>query len=278
MNGKSNKLKFLVLIDFSQNAYKALKYTISLAKVVNGKIVLLYVASPRNLVKSDNPSIALRSMEIDKSKAEVQLKSIIEMIEAEGITAEYVNTIGNISTKMKEYANLLSPSLIVLGKSSHIEQNLGEVTEHLLYRNNDNVLIIGSDNQFSEDTSISVECNENSLGDYSSNLLLWLNVNTRSPIRFYVNKRKRREKAFSFPENWSNIKNAEHKICYKNNQHFSVANGLEKHLSEENIELVCIGRKRANPSLFSKLFNQPKTILEIIKNTQIPLMLMGKIA
>lgn len=266
---------FLVLINFSRNAYKALKYTISLAKAVNGKIVLLYVTSPRKEAESDNPLIVLRAMEIDKNKAEAQLKSVVEMIEAEGLSIEYINTIGNISTKMKEYANLLNPNLIVLGKNKHPAQNLGEITECLLYQNNNNVLIVGSDNEFSEDTSISVEYNESRLNENSTNFLYRLNVNTKNPLWFYVNKS---EKDFSFLESWSNNKNTTHKICYKKTQHFSDTSGFKKHLSEEKIDLVCIARKRAKSSLLSKLFNQPNTTSEIIKNTKIPLMLMGKTA
>ncbi len=76
MDKKSDKLKFLVLIDFSENAYKALKYTISLAKSANGKIVLLYVASPRILANSDGETVALEPMDIDTNKAKVQLISI----------------------------------------------------------------------------------------------------------------------------------------------------------------------------------------------------------
>ncbi len=270
------KLKFLVLIDFSKNAYKALKYAISLAKVVNANLGLLYVASPRDIDKSDNPAVVLRAMEVDKNKAELHLKSIIEMIETEGLKADYINTVGNVQSKMKEYFRLLNPNLIILGKSDHKKQRLGEVMEFLLYQNRDNVLIIGNDVEFSNNTSISVECNENSLTAYSSNLLFWLSINTKSTLRLYVNKRKRSDTEFLFPEKWNGIKNLKHKVCYKNNKHFSVASGLKKHLTEENIKLVCIGRKRVNTSLFSKLFNQPNSTKEIIKHTQIPVMVLGE--
>ncbi len=198
------------------------------------------------------------------------------MIEAEGIPAEYISAIGSVSTKTKEHVNLLKPTLIVLGKSNHQGKRLGELTEYLLYQNNDNVLIVGTDNTFNENTFISVECNPNALSNYSSNLLFWLNVNTKTPLRFYVNEPKQCESGFYFPENWRGIKNSKHKICYKSNQYFSVSNGLNQHLSEENIGLVCIGRKRVKSSFLSRIFSLPSTTSEIIKNTKIPIMLMGK--
>ncbi len=274
MENNAIKQTLLVLIDFSQNSYKALKYAISLAKVMNGKIVLLYISSSGSVVNSDNPSIVLKAKDIDKNKAEGQLKSILEMIEAEGLSAEYINTIGNFHTKMNEYTKLLCPNLIVLGKSNLKHTHLGEITEYLLYESNNNVLIVDSDTEFNENTHISVECNEDTLSDYSSSLLFWLNINTKTPLSIFVNKKKK--EGFSFPESWRGIQNAKHKICYKNSQYFSVASSINNHISNESIDLVCIGRKRESSSIFSKILNQSNTTTDIIKHTHIPILIMGK--
>jgi len=275
MEKKPYKPTLLVLIDFSKNAYKALKYAISMAKAVNGKIVLLYVASPKNLAEPDNMSV-VRGTGIDKNKAEGQLKSIIEMIEAENLAAEYINTIGNLNSKLNEYTQLLSPSLIVLGKSNLKETHLSEITEFLLNESDDNVLIVESDTEFNESTHILVECNEGMLNDYNSNFLFWLHTNTKTPLCIFINKKKRSKEEFSFPKSWEGIQNVNHKICYKNNPYFSLTTSIKNHISDEKIDLVCIGRKRGTNTLFSKLLNQPNTTADIIKHTHIPILIMGK--
>ncbi|MCF6360803.1 MAG: universal stress protein [Cyclobacteriaceae bacterium] len=275
MKSRPKKQTLLVLIDFSQNAYKALKYAISLARVIDGKIILLYVASPRDAENTDIPSIALRAMDIDKSKAEGQLGSIIEMIEAEGLAVEYINTVGNLYSKITEYANLFSPNVIVLGKSNLEEKSLGGITEFLLNQNNDNVLIIDSDNEFNEDTQISVECNENNLSGYNTNFLYCLNENTNLPIYLFVNKKERGEKEFSLPQNWLDIQNSNHKICYKSNPYFSVESSINSHIEEKKIDLVCIGRKRMKTSFLSSFFNKANTTTNIIKSTHKPILIMG---
>ncbi len=274
MDGKNKKQKLLVLIDFTQNSYRALKYAISLAKVINGKILLLYVALPKELVNATNSPKTLQAVGVNKNKAEAQMRSIIEMIEAENLNAEYINTKGNICTKLDECTKLFQPNLIVLGKSSNSTNQLGEITTYLLYQNNNNVLIIGSDDEFREDTVISVECNENTLTNYNSSFLFWLNANTKTPLCIFVNQKNTRRKKFVFPENWGEIKNTTHKICYKTKQCFSIANSIKTHIVDKKIELMCIGRKRIKTSFWGNLLGQTNTAQQIINNSHIPVLIM----
>ncbi len=275
-NQLSTKQKILVLIDFSKSSYKALKYTISLAKTIEVSIILLYVAKPRDLVKSDNPSVAIRAIDIATAKAEVQLKSMVEMIEAEGVSVEYHNTIGDVPKTINLYLESHNPSLVVIGKSKYGETQLGETTEHLLYQFTGNLLIIGSDLEFSEATNISVECNSETPNNYSSNILFLLNNKTKPPLRVFVNKRKRATQQFVFPESWKGIAETPYKICVKNNQSFSLAKSIINHISTEKIDLVCVGRKGINKSFFTKIFNQPNTTSEVINNARIPTLIMGR--
>jgi nucleotide-binding universal stress UspA family protein len=267
--------KFLVLVDFSKSSYKALKYAISLAKTIEAKLVLLYVGKPRDLVKGDNPSVVLRAIDIAAAKAEAQLKSIIEMIEAGGVEAGYINTVGNVTTQVNLYANKYNPNLIVIGKSRYGEHPLGEITNFLLYQNTGNLLIVGNELEFNENTKVSVECNAETLNDYSSNILFWLNKKSKEPLRVFINKKKRATEEFIFPDSWDRITESSHKICIKNRKSFSLANSIVNHISDEKIDLICIGRKGYNKSIIARLFNQTNTISDVINHARIPTLILG---
>ena len=275
-NKTRSKQKILVLIDFSKSSYMGLKYAISIAKFIEAKLFLLYIAKPGDLVKSDNPSVALRTIDFESRKAEVQLKSIAEMIEDVGVSAQYHNTVGDVPTKAHQYIELLRPDLIVIGKSKYGEDQLGELTRFLLCQFSENLLIVGNNLKFNEETNISVECNLDNLNDYNSNILYLLARKTKTPLRVYVSKRKRSSVEFNFPESWQNLADYPYKICTKNNQSFSIAKSILGHIKEEKIKLVCLGRKGKNKSIFTNLFNQTNTMVDIINNARIPTLILGK--
>jgi len=277
-NNVNSKQQFLVLIDFSKGSYKALKYAISMAKAIKSKLVLLHVATSRDFRKTDNPSVALRAIDIAARQKEVQFKSIVEMIESEGVAVEYINTVGDVFTQIKLYLAKYKPSLIVIGKSNYGQNKLGNIANYLVYENIHNVLIIGNDFKFNKSTNISVACNSKILIDDSSNILFWLNSKTRKPLKIFVSKRKNASEEFNFAKNGHRIVDEPHKICIQNTQSFSLTRSIINHISKEKIDLVCIGRKSTNKSFFNKLFNRPNITSEVINNARIPTLIMGSIS
>lgn len=264
----------LVLIDFSRSSFKALKYAISLAKTMEARIILLYVATPRDLAISNNPKVVLRATEAAAKEKEAQFISIVEMIESERIPTEYINTVGDVFTQIRHYSEKYNPSLTIIGKRDYGKTQLGEVANFLVFQNTQNVLIVGNDHEFNKATSISVECNEEMLNDYSSKLLFWLNSKTEEPLKLFVNKRNRQSEHIDFLENWHGMADVPHKICTKNDHSLSLAERIISHISKEKVDLVCIGRKPTN-TFFSKLFKKANTTSEIINNARIPTLIMG---
>ncbi len=271
----STRQKILVLIDFSKSAYKALKYALSLAKQIDGEITLLYIAKTRDVVNSDNPNVVLRALDIATTKAETQLKSIAEMVEAEGVQVKYYNTVGDLPIKTNLHLELYKPNLVVIGKSNYGEHQLGELTEFLLYQFTGNLLIVGNEVEFNEGTNISVECNWEHLNHYNSAIINQLNKKTETALRVFVSKRKRSKDEFTFPVSWNGIAESSYKICNKNNQNFSLAKSIIGHIKEEKIGLICIGRKGKNKSIFANLFSQSNTTVDVINNARIPTLILG---
>ena len=162
-----------------------------------------------------------------------------------------------------------------MGKTRYGENQKSELTDFLLYQFTGNLLIIGNDSEFNKKTKISVECNSQTLNDYSSNILFWLNKKTNEPLRVFVNKKKRSTNEFTFPENWHGIAASPHKICTRKNQNLSLAKSIISHIDTERIDLICIGRKGTNKSIFTKLFRGSNATTEVINNAKIPTLIMG---
>ena len=78
----------MVLIDFSEGAYIALKYAMTLAKEMDGSLHLFHVADASNISDSENPLIIQQSIDEEAAKIKIKLKSIVEIVEAEGALAQ----------------------------------------------------------------------------------------------------------------------------------------------------------------------------------------------
>ena len=115
---ESELLNYLVLMDFSEASYKALKYIISMAKLLGGKIHVFHIGNANKMVTSDNQVVALRDLRLETRKIEKKLKSILEIIAAEDIQATCNYTIGNIISELKIKIAGIKPDLVIIGKSN----------------------------------------------------------------------------------------------------------------------------------------------------------------
>ena len=79
----------LVLTDFSEASYVALRYAISMAKSTLSKIHLFHVANASSIVKSDNQAAAIREINSERKKIVARLTSLVEIIETEKLNATF---------------------------------------------------------------------------------------------------------------------------------------------------------------------------------------------
>ena len=119
LNSKKNH-DFLVLMDFSEASYKALKYSISMAKMIPSHIHVLYVANGEEVVDTENGIIALRAIEEETRKINKTLKSIVEIINVEGLSSTAHYQFGNVKHVLKSQIDQIQPELVILGKKKKV--------------------------------------------------------------------------------------------------------------------------------------------------------------
>ncbi len=270
------KHRFQVLMDFSEASYAALKYTISLAKLLNGEIHVLYVANPTEVVDSDNPLVAMIEIDLDTAKNERKLKSIIEIITAEGIDATYRYCFGNIIGQFKEQVECTKPNLVIVGKKMGKSKFSGKLTSYLMSSYDGSLLIVGEESEFQTDTKISLGCNGNTLNLSNPEMIFSLNKYTKTPITLVEVKNTIDSNHQNIlPEGWKSLYEKDSNIQFECQNDSNVVNGLVNYVSSNNISLLCIGRGKRKSFLQRLFSNKSTTALKIVNRINIPILVLG---
>ncbi len=273
---KNIKYEFLVLMDFSESSYIALKYAISLAKITDSKIHVYHVGNPGKIAVSDNQVAVLRAFESENKKVEDKLGSIVEIITTEGIQAICHHTIGNIINELEKLIDQVNPDLIVVGKKKEKLRFSGKLTNFLLNKYSGSLLIVGKEIAFQTGTKISIACNGNTLYQYGPQIVSKIDHHTKAPLTLVnVQKLSESNEKLDLPKIWQSFytMNLNINIEYQNNS--SVILGLIEHISEKKIELFCIGRGKYKNTFLNRIFNNYSTPYEIIRRVNIPILIMG---
>jgi nucleotide-binding universal stress UspA family protein len=111
------KYKILVLSDLNKNANSTLKSCVSISKIVNADINLLYIKKPTDVVEKDNQLAAMRAINKDYLSTEQKIKDLINPISDNyNVKINHTFTIGNVRTEIEKYIDQNKPDIIVLGK------------------------------------------------------------------------------------------------------------------------------------------------------------------
>lgn len=261
---------FLMLIDFSKDSYEALDYLIKLVKVIGGQIELISIIEPSDVIKSENPVVALRAISKDKVMKKIRLDSIVEMIQSEGIRVQYSLSTGRLEDELNGKLTSNSSDIIVTGKSK--VGSIGKVNNYLVHKFKGNLLIIGKQLEFQTGTNITVGCNIKTLNTCDLKLTSIFSLLTKTPLvllevgKISIDIREF-NKTGQFHENLA--------IQYKNEKNPNIIEGLKTHIDTTNVELLCIGRSKRKNSFFSRILKPKNTMTEIVKNTKIPLLIMA---
>jgi nucleotide-binding universal stress UspA family protein len=278
MNSELNKERLccLVLMDFSESSYIALKYAISLAKLTNGAIHVCHIGSPGEVVKTDNQAAALRAIESQNNKVADKLGAIVETIITEDIPAMYHHAFGNIIHEFENLIEQIKPELIVVGKKKENPKFTGKLTRYLLDIYSGSLLIVNEENEFQKDTKIAIGCSGNTLHQYAPLLISQLDQHTKTPLTLVnIKTPSKPDEIIDLPKIWQSSYTKNLNISIEQKESSSIVNGLIEHITDENIQLFCIGNgKRKN--YFQQLFSRnDATLSQIIKSVQIPVLKLG---
>jgi nucleotide-binding universal stress UspA family protein len=116
---KNKNYKILVLSDLKETAKNTLHYATDISKEIDADIELFYVKKPTEIIDTDNPLYALRSMSSACLKTEKKIKNMISPISEEyGIDIKATFGFGNVKNEIENRIETSKPDLIILGEKN----------------------------------------------------------------------------------------------------------------------------------------------------------------
>tara|TARA_R110000868_G_scaffold29732_4_gene110521 strand:+ start:29047 stop:29886 length:840 start_codon:yes stop_codon:yes gene_type:complete len=269
---KKSKYKILVLADLKDSISTTLKSTISLAKMVNGNIDLLYVKNASDVVKGDNQLSAIRTINQEYTTTDKKIKSIIKSYSTDyGVNINYKFSIGNVKNDIGLYIKEQEPDIIVLGKRKPKVANLigDNITDFVLNNHEGIIMISANENALEPNKELSLGL-LNTTREHTFNKAVTgdLISHTQKPLtsfKIVKNSNELKEITSTMDE-----KIVEYVFEHRDN---SIEN-LSNYVSKNNINLLCIDREKTNVKSGKHAINLE--INEIISKLNVSLLLIGK--
>lgn len=262
---------FLVFINFSKASYNALDYTIKLVKAVGGSIEVHYIINPEEIADSENHFVAVRSINELRYKARKKLNSIVEMLVLENIDVMSSYTMGHFETEFKGILAKNESKTIVIGNRKSAEYNRTLYT--LINQFTGNVLVVNDDSGYQGETKIAIGMNIQNYQQSGISLISNLSHSTKMPIVILnsQNGTDSPDKAESLPMFEKGLEI----YMYNLEEHNNVLEKMLEYAEENNVEILCVARKKTADSLIDRVLRKPPAISKIIRNSKTPLFIIG---
>ena len=134
--------RLLVPLDGSDSAEYVLPHVVTLARTFGSEIVLLHVMDPAQL---GDPAYAVDPLQwsVDKTEATLYLNSVVTQMHKMGLSAQPVILEGRAHERITEFAREFDLTILCSqGKSGPSEWSVGSVTQKVLSRLGNSVLLI----------------------------------------------------------------------------------------------------------------------------------------
>lgn len=260
-------IQLLVPMDFSKESYIALKYAISIAKLLKGKINIYHVYNPKETTTHKEQSNVDESLLNIKEK----LNAIIEITKTENIPVSTTVSIGLLTSELKKHIQSISPNIIVIAKKKEKLSLSGELTSYLTNTYKGALIIVDKETSFQVGSKIAYN-GMNKILDKEDipYYILELNKFTKSPLVFFKTKN-------NIIPNTNTLQEIEKDVNIQL-EHLKNQNSLDeliKYVNQNDIKLLCLGRE--NPKKFFQSFfsDQSTVISKIFKEIKIPILLMA---
>lgn len=266
---KNNKYKILVLSDLKNNSDTILKTTANLAKMIGGKIDLLHVRKPVDIVESDNQLSSMRTINRDYIKSKDYLEKAIKSVDNK-LNISYNLTYGNVKQEIEEYVQRTNPDIIVLGKKRFNFLRLGDkLTQFILKKYRGVVLIASNEHILRYNENLSLGVFNNFERTFNKGLAKNLMALTQKPI-----------KSFKIQKTTDNLDQGNHDSVSQDTVEYvfepndNTINNLSNYVLKNNIDLLCINRDKMG-SKKNKVTSNDLDLNNIIKKLQVSLLLTG---
>jgi len=262
------KKSFLFLMDFSVKSLQSLKYLVDFVKTVDGNIELLYSFEKNDFIDESNPQAVLLGLKEQECAVERKLISLKEMIEVEGITVKTSYTFGDLALEVNLKREELQDDLVIV-IDAESKGKIKESTKFLINSYEGSVLIVNSSSQFENGNSIVLSGNSDSLSQSDLNLPSTLCNKLNSPLIVLESVRRNESKSFTYSED------TKLDVFYNPISESKTLLDLKKYITNNSIRLLGICREKSSKSLIKKFFNTNKSVFEIVKNINTPILILN---
>ena len=234
----------------------ALRSALELARTVNGRVEVVYVKSPLQVVKQVNQLSAKRDLYEDSRQAKATIQELTQTIgNQERVNVSYTISYGNVKNKLKEYLKEAVPNIMIMGKSKY--RTLGAFDENLT------LLILGEKDNLQSFTNLSLGMFGDSISDSSDSILQDLKEKTTEPVRLFSIKKGQQGEA-------AEKKMDRETVSYVFSEGTNAVDGLASYVARTKTQLFCI--PKAKTSWFS--FQSDETE-QLLRKINVPILLIS---
>ncbi len=233
-----------VLTDLRESTETVIQTALSIAKVTNGSIAIYHVVKPSNIVRSENQLSASRNINNEYTKTEKKLEELVAKYSKNHATPiRYTFSIGNIKSNIESYLKESTPDIVVIGKKSSAPLNfLGNgVTDLVLKKHQGEVVIAADGNKLVPNELINLGFLNKLRPFKNPDIFIQIAQSAIDPIKtFQFTDDASHDQTVI--ESFKNKKIVEYVFEKSNN----VVNNLTTYLRKNNVNLLCLPRKKNN--------------------------------
>jgi hypothetical protein len=265
---KVSENTFLFLIDFSIESLQSLTYLINFVKTTGGEIELLYAFEKLNFLDETNAQSVLIDLKEKEHKIERKLIALKEIIEVENIPVKTAYTFGDLQLEVNLKRKVLKDKLVVV-IDAESEGKIKESTKFLINNYIGSVLIINSSSKMNNGNSIILSGDSDSLNECDLRLTNTLCNQLNTPLIVLESVRRNESKSFTYS------RDTKFDVYYNPISESKTLIDLKKYITNNSIRLLGICREKTSKSLIKKFFHTNKSLLEIVKNINTPILILN---
>ena len=237
---KTNKYRLLVLSDSKISEGNTLKSTISLAKMIDGQIMLFSIKDPSKVVKETNQLSAMREINHQFTSTNNNLKRLAKSASEQfGVNINSTFIIGRLKDEISQFLKEYQPDVVVLGKKKRNILNFSSdsITDLILNTFSGPILVTDNDKTIKSDKSLALGV-LNSIGqDAKENIFNDLLPYTNKPIKLFkiIDSKSKDDKSAQ-----QRTKNT---IEFVFEQNDSSLQNLSKYIDRNGINLLYLNRR-----------------------------------
>ena len=274
MKKQENTYTFLVLMDFSEPSYQALKYAVSLTKLFSVHIQLFHVVPA---VEIDEYQLDLKKVVNPKIEIAIKkLESMVDIISTDGISVSYEVSYGNLLIELGSHLKRSKPDLVIVPKRTFKNKVSKRLLNFFINKYTSSFLVVGKEVEFSENTKMAIACSSKNFGNYDWNSVFEINKHTKNKLSLLHVFKGYTVNPDYLQSSWKKFLKNETDIEFNMINNMSILKGVVDSIKEKEIELVGIGRGQSSSFFFNPFFSQKSIATNLIKKLDIPVFVLGK--